>query len=78
MSTSKIRPGQNNRNRRTEPEPNRNTRNQNRTNTLKYPNGSYIFISEITEPNRNRTENRTENRTGSRTYGDIRRDDGDS
>ncbi|WZZ92323.1 hypothetical protein YC2023_120902 [Brassica napus] len=51
------RPGQNSRNRRTEPEPNRNTRNRNRTNTLKYSNGSYIFISEITEPRTERYPN---------------------
>ena len=51
-SIGEPRPGQKNRNYKAEPEPNQNTQNQNRTKTLKYQNGFYISLSEITEPNR--------------------------
>ena len=43
--------GQKNHNGRTEPsESNRNIRSRNQTQILKYRNGSYIYIFEITKP----------------------------
>ena len=49
---SSIRPGQKKQNQKTEPKTNWNTLNWNWTENHKYPNGSYISIFEITEPNR--------------------------
>ena len=43
------------------------TEKMNRTEILKYMNGSYITIFELTEQNRNQTENQTDTRISQKT-----------